>query len=161
MPDRTLRWFALAGPAGVVIALASVLVGGEAASEKDNGQQVLAFYDDKLGRGLAASFMWIVAAALLVLFAAYLRNALRDPVSGSGDTAALAAFGGGIVLAVGLLVAVNDNFALISAVDQKDPVAARTLNLVSNGNWPIFVAGMAILLFAGGLAILRSRVLAA
>src|SRR3954452_13599351 len=116
MSDRYLRWFALAGPIGVVLAFVSALVGGEAASENDDGAKILAFYDDKLGRGVAASFMWIAAAALIVLFAAYLRTALRD-ASGLGDTAALASFAGGVVLAVGLLSAVNDNFALIQAVD--------------------------------------------
>ena len=158
MSDRSLRWFALSGPVGAVLLAIGIVLAGSTPSDHASGATVLEHYKDKQGQLLASAFILMIAGALILVFAAYLRARLRDN-SPIGDTAALAAFGGGVALAIATFDGVKDTIGLLTAVDAKDPAAASIMNMTGQASWPLITGAAAVFLFGAGLAILRTRVL--
>jgi hypothetical protein len=97
-----------------------------------------------------------------VLVGFFFFGSVRSYLRGDPQVEWLAAvgFGGAIVFGMGALVESGALFALTDKPGQLDQATARTLNLVPTLFTPVTIGvGVAALLCANGLAILRSRLL--
>jgi hypothetical protein len=158
--EMTLRrWFALCGVVAPVLAvLAFTVVGGKTPNDKSNAAHVISFYRDHKVASMVAALMVTIAAVLLVLFAARLREVLRGDGS-AGGMLPTAAFGGVLVLAAGLTGMAIVHFALVQAADHRFAAPAQTLNVLDNNNFFGIIGGMAVLMLAAGIATVRRPVL--
>jgi hypothetical protein len=95
-----------------------------------------------------------LSVPFLVFFTSILYRAIR--AAGGRGRLATAAFGGGLLSAVGFAVAAVIHFALAAAGDKASTLpTTQTLNVLDNSSFFPFVAGLGILLLASGLATLR------
>jgi hypothetical protein len=153
------RWLALCGVAApVLIVLAFTAVGGSTPDDKANAAKVVSYYRDHKTASMIAALMVAIGAVLLVLFAARLRELLRGAGLG-GDVLSIAAFGGFVILASGLLLLAAVHFALVQAADHRFAAAAQTLNVLDNNDFFVLVGGMALIMLAAGIATVRHAVL--
>src|SRR5438309_8343836 len=124
------RWLALCGVvAPVLVVLAFTVVSGKTPNDKSSAADVVSFYRDHKGANMVGALMVTIAAVLLVLFAARLREVLRGDRSGDG-VLPTAAFGGILVLAASLLGMAIVHFALVQAADHQLAAPAQTLNVL-------------------------------
>lgn len=120
-PSRLDRWAPLAGVVFALVFAIGFLIGSDIPDFDASGAEVIDHYEDT-GRVYVGIVAAQVAAVALVLFA----GALRDRQRAAGyDWLATTAFGGCIVLAVGLGVFGMTQFALLSAADLGQPEVAR------------------------------------
>jgi hypothetical protein len=153
------RWLALCGIVGpVLIVLAFTAVGGSTPDDKASAAKVVSFYRDHKNASMFAALLVAIGAVLLVLFGTRLREALRGDGLGGG-LLPLAAFGGMLILAVGLLLMAVVHFALAQAADHRFATPAQTLNVLDNNDFFILVGGMALTMLAAGIATVRQAVL--
>jgi len=153
------RWLALCGVAWpILVALAFTAVGGNTPDEKASASEVVSYFRDHKTASMIAALMVAIAAVLLVLFAARLHEVLRGDGSGSAAMPN-AAFGGALILASGLLLLAAVHFALVQAADFRFPESAQTLNVIDNNDFFVLIGGVAVLLFASGIATVRRPVL--
>ena len=94
----------------------------------------------------------------LVRFAAALRSGLRRG-QGDADGPATLAFGGGLVMALGLMLLAGLTLSITESIKHLTPDAAFTIQALSQGLWVLFIAGQAMMLLGAGIAILRGRAL--
>jgi hypothetical protein len=149
------QWLALCGVvAAILVPLAFLVLSGNTPSETASGASVVSYYSANDFREKAAAIAVIVAAVLLVLFAAQLREVLHAHESGAG-VLSLAAFGGGVLASAGLLSAVAVHLALVNTANDGLAEPARALNALDN--YMIFAAfgGFAVLLLAAGITTVR------
>ena len=118
----------------------------------------MSYYRDHLTGTRVGALILVIAAVLLVLFAARLRELLRNGQPG-GDVFPIAAFGGAVLLAAGSCLDAAVSFALAQAGDNKFAGAAQTLNVVSNNDFFLVIGGIATLLLATGISTVRRPVL--
>jgi hypothetical protein len=153
------RWLALCGiVAPVLIVLAFTVVSGKTPNDKASAAKVVSFYRDHKDANMVAALMVTIAAVLLGLFAARLREVLRGDRVVSG-VLPIAAFGGVLILAAGLLFSATVHFALVQAADHRLAAPAQTLNVLDNNDFFLLVGGLALLMLAAGIATLRRPVL--
>jgi hypothetical protein len=153
------RWLALCGVvAPVLIVVAFTAVGGDTPDDKASAAKVVSFYRDHKDASMIAALMIAIGAVLLVLFAARLREVLRGDGLGA-DVLPIAAFGGFVVLASGLLLLAAVHFALVQAADHRFATPAQTLNVLDNNDFFVLVGGMALIMLAAGIATVRQPVL--
>jgi hypothetical protein len=153
------RWLALCGSVGVVlVALAFTVVSGKTPNDKASAAKVVSFYRDHATANKIGALMVIIGAVLLVLFAARLREALRGDRLADG-VLAVAAFGGGVVLASGLAFSASVHFALVAAADHRFAAPAQTLNVLDGNDFFAIIAGIAIVMLAAGISTVRRPVL--
>ncbi len=155
---RPDRWGPLCGIATAALAIASVAVNVQLPNDSASGQKVLAYLTDHHNTVTAASFIGAISAVTLVLFAAYLRGVL---LRGRQDHALLpnAAFGGALLLAVGIGFTAIVNLSAERAASHGYSVPAQTLSIVSNNGYFLNTTGIAVLLLAAGIATIRVPVL--
>jgi hypothetical protein len=157
------RWPAVApltGVAFVIIVVIAFIVGGETPDIDDSPQKVLSFYNDNDTEQMFGSFLLALGTVFLFFFLGVLRTVLRAAEGAVGRLSAVA-FGGGLVLGVGILSFAGFTFALADAADHLTPDAAQALNALNSDFFFPVAAGLATLLIATGISALRSRVLPA
>lgn len=157
------RWPALApltGVAFVIIIVIAFIVSGETPGTDDSPQKILAFYNDNDSEQVWASVLLALGTVFLFFFLGVLRTVLRAGEGAVGRLSAVA-FGGGLVLGIGILSFAGFSFALGDAADHLTPDAAQALNTLNSDFFFPVAAGLATLLIATGLSALRSRVLPA
>ena len=153
------RWLALCGVvAAVLVPVAVFVVGGNSPDKNATAAKVLSFYRAHDGANRLGALMVLIAAALLVLFAARLHEVLRRSDSGT-DVLPLAAFGGAVLASAGLSLAAVVHLALVSAADDLFASAAHTLNVLDSFSFEAAVIGFAALFLAAGIATVRQPVL--
>jgi hypothetical protein len=153
------RWLALCGVvAPILIVVAFTAVGGDTPDDKASAAKVVSFYRDHKNASMIAALMIAIAAVLMVLFAARLREVLRGDELGS-DVLPVAAFAGFVILASGLLFLAAVHFALVQAADRRFASPAQTLNVLDNNNFFVLVGGVALIMLAAGIATVRRPVL--
>ena len=153
------RWLALCGVAApVLIVLAFTAVGGKTPDDNASAAEVVSYYRDHKNASMIAALMLTIGAVLLVLFAARLREVLRGDGLGSGALP-IAAYGGVLILAAGLLSLAAVHFALVQAADHRFATPAQTLNVLDNNDFFVMIGGMALLMLAAGIATVRRPVL--
>ncbi|MCB0828579.1 MAG: hypothetical protein KDB62_07210 [Solirubrobacterales bacterium] len=136
----------------------AIAISGEPPDTGDGGQAILDFFAaDETTQNVSAVLVGY-GSLFLIFFAGMLRAELRrdDPDS---DGLATLAFGGGLVMAAGLMLLAGMTISFTQNTDSLDPVAAQAVNAVSDGIWLPFVAGQAVLLIGSGIAIRHSGIL--
>jgi hypothetical protein len=153
------RWLALCGVvAPVLVVVAFTVVSGKTPDDNSSAGDVISFYRDHKGANVVGALMVTIAAVLLVLFAARLREVLRGDGS-AGGVLPIAAFGGVLVLSASLLGSAIVHFALVQAADHRFAAPAQTLNVLDNNDFFGITGGMAVLMLAAGIATVRRPVL--
>ena len=99
-----------------------------------------------------------IAILMLLVFGAYLRNALRD-AGGAGDIWSGLAFAGIVIVAVGFAVDLTISIALTEAADDVNPVAVQALQALWDNDFVPIALGVVTFLLGTGIAIARSGVL--
>jgi hypothetical protein len=141
-----------------VVLVVAATVNGSTLSSHSSGAKVISYYTQHRGAEHADVVLIGLAVFVGFFFFGSVRSFLRsDP---EVEWLALVAFGGAIVFGMGALVEGGALFALSDKPGQLDQATAHTLNLVPNLFTPVMIGvGVAVLLCANGLAILRSRLL--
>jgi hypothetical protein len=152
------RWARLAPLTGLFFVGLAVLSGilvGSTPSTSDSPQQVLAHYNAHDGRVTAGALVAGLAGVFLLFFIPVLRNALRTPPAANSILPDVV-LGGGIVLASGIGVGAGILFVLGSDADHLTPEGAHLLNILNTDLFLPFVVGSLALIFAAGLAVVRT-----
>jgi hypothetical protein len=155
------RWHPLAPLTGlvfVVLIVAAFIVGGESPGIDDSAQKVVDYYQDNEGETFFASALLAWGAVFLVFFLGILRALLRDGDE-ARDRMSTVAFGGGLVLAAGLLSFAGFGFTLADGVDHLGPESMRTINALSSDFFFLVAGGGAVLLIASAITIIRTGAL--
>lgn len=158
MSDRWGRFVPLTGVVFVALLVATNVLVGSAPESSDSAAKVIAFYQAHRTKIEISSFL----TGLSLFFGLFFYASLRDYLFRARVAARLAAtaFGGAVLFAVGGGLAAGLQFALADVPSKLSPAAAQALNLLEN-DLAVFAltAGVAVLLMAAGIAIVRSGLL--
>jgi hypothetical protein len=143
----------------VVLIISFIVAGDQPPDAKDGAQKVVDFYSDnkssvEVGAGISA-----LAAVLLTFFSAYLRKVLQA-AEGPGGWLSLAAFAGGLTIAIS--GAVDSTLSLAAAEtadDNLDPLVVQTIQGLFENDFIPFILGVLVLEFAAGISIVLHRAL--
>jgi len=150
---RKYEWLApLTGVAFVVILILGFIVGGEPPDVKEPAQEIVDHYVDNKDSVQIGVLMELIAAALLLFFAGYLRKILRA-APGEGGMLPAVALAGATVMAVGAALDGTISFVLAESADDIEPAAVQALQALWDNDWPPIALGAAVLLLASGLSI--------
>jgi hypothetical protein len=156
------RWHVLAPLTGVVfvaLAVIAFIISGETPDVDDSPVKILAFYIKHDTEQIWASALLAWGAVFFLFFLGVLRTALRAAEGGFARLSTVA-FGGGIVLAIGMLAFAGFTFTLGDAADDGlTPQAAQALNALNSDFFFPVAAGLGTLMIATALSSIRSRVL--
>jgi hypothetical protein len=158
---RGLERFApLAGVLFVLLVIVAVIVGGESPSADDSLQTVLEYFEGDKDSAIASSIILALAVVPFLWFAGVLRSVLA---AAEGPPARLAntAWGGAILIALGVTLLSGFAFAAADTVDDVPPEATQTLSVLQADLFFPVAVGAAVFLLASGLAIVRSGALPA
>ncbi len=160
MSDRSGRLAPLTGVVFVALLIAANSIVETTPDSNASAAKVISFYNAHSTKIAVAAYLTGVSLFVGLFFYAILRDRLRE--HGAAKGLANTAFGGAVLFAVGGGLAAGTELALAEAPSGLNPGAAQALNLLEN-NLAQFAlgAGIAVLLFAAGLAILRTRMLPA
>lgn len=155
------RWGRLAPLSGVVFV--GLLIAANALAEslpdsKASATKVISYYRSHSTKIAVAAYITGVSLFVGLFFYATLRDHLRR--HDAAKRLASTAFGGAVLFAVGGGLAAGTELALAEAPNEFSPGAAQALNLIEN-NLAQFAlgAGIAVLLVAAGIAIIRTGLL--
>ena len=156
------QWPAFAPLTGILFVALVVLafvVGGETPDIQDTPQEVLNFYVDNDTDQIWAAALLGWGAVAFLFFLGVLTSTLRA-VEGAIARLSSVAFGGGVVLALGMLAFAGFTFALgDTADDGLTPEAAQALNALNSDFFFPVAAGTGTLMIATGIAVISSRIL--
>jgi len=141
-----------------VVLVIAATVNGSFLSSNSSGAKVVSYYTAHRG----AEHIDVVLIGLAVFVGSFFFGSVRSYLRSDPEVEWLAAvgFGGAIIFGMGALVESGALFALTDKPSQLDHATARTLNLVPTLFTTVTIGvGVATLLCANGLAILRSRLL--
>jgi hypothetical protein len=149
----------LTGVLFFALLVAGILVEGfDTPNSDDSATKVLAYYQAHDTRIAISAVLTVLAVFVGVIFYGMLRDHLRRSEGMRGLTAT--AFGGVLLFAASGCLSAGANFALVDAPNHLTAASAQTLHLIDQDLGSGFSdAGLAIMLFAFGLAILQSRLL--
>ncbi len=156
------RWHVLAPLTGVLfvaLAIAAFIIAGESPGTDDSPQKVLDYYLDNDSSQLWGGAFLAWSTVPLMFFLGVLRSTL---LAAEGSIARLSAvaFGGGIVLIVGILSFAGFTFTLGDVADDGlSPQAAQALNALNSDFFFPVAVGTATLLLATGIASLGTGAL--
>jgi hypothetical protein len=149
----------LMGPAGIVI-LVLVFLGfgplnGSSPGENASGAAVVLWYRAHMSQQWLAFYFIGAAIGLLIFYSVVLRSKLRQ--AGAGNILPTAAFGGGLMVTVGVLASGMIHQALIASAHENRQSIAHILNFVDQNNFVVITFGVcAMALFAGAAILNRS-----
>jgi hypothetical protein len=158
--QRWPAWASLTGVAFVALAVLAFIVSGETPDVDDSPQKVLDFYKDNDSEQIWASALLAWGTVLYLFFLGVLRTTLRAAEDGPARLSAVA-FGGGLVLAIGMLSFAGFSFALGDVSDKLTPEAAQALHVLNSDFFFPVAAGLGTLMISTGIIAVRSRVLPA
>lgn len=148
----------LTGVLFFVLLLVSVLVGNSSLKASSSGAKVLAHYEAHRNSARVSGLLTVLAVFVGVIFYGLLRDYLRRHEASRGLTAT--AFGGAILFAASGGLGAGTLWALADSPSHLSPAAAQALNLANMDiTYAMELAGIAILLFSFGLAIVNSALL--
>jgi hypothetical protein len=147
----------LTGIAFFGLLLASVLTSGSL-NNNASGAKVLSNYAAHRHLYQVSSVLTVIAVFVAVIFFGVLRDYLRQHEASRGLTAT--AFGGVVLFAASGALSAGATWALADSTSHLTPATAQTLNMInqSAGNG-LTMVGLAVWLFAFGLAIVQSGLL--
>jgi hypothetical protein len=148
---------ALTGALFVVLTLiAFFALGGNTPEGDDSAQKVVSFYSDHESKEIIAAVVLALAGVALVFFAATLKQCLEV---GGRERSILptVALGAGIIAAGGFVTAATLHFALADYAADIDASAAQALNAIDSDFFLPFVMGLATMILATSLWLVRHR----
>ena len=156
MPDSLRR---LAPLTGIVFAVLLVVTFTTPSTPDvhDTGQQVIQHYNDHKSAHLLGDITGGVAVVFFLFFISALRSFFKDKEGADGLS--MAAFAGGILIAVGGGLFTSLDVALIDARHDISPQAVQALNVLSNDIFFPFEIGLIVFALCTGLAIIASGAL--
>jgi hypothetical protein len=150
----------LTGVAFFVLLLVSALISNNSLKGSSSGVKVLDYYEAHRNSTRISGLLTVIAVFVGVIFYGLLRDHLRRHEESRGLTAT--AFGGVVLFAASGGLSAGIDWALTESPSHTSPAAAQALNLVSmDMTYGLMLAGLAILFFAFGLAIVRGKLLPA
>ena len=150
----------LTGVLFVVLVAAAFIVGGETPDLNDSPQKILNYYNDHDSKQMFAALLLAWGSVAFLFFLGVLRSVLQAAEGGVARLATVA-FGGGILLAVGMLSFAGFTFTLADAADHLTPAAAQSLNALNSDFFFPLAAGLGALMISTGIVAIRSKVLPA
>ena len=156
MPDSLRRLAPLTGIVFAVL-LAVTFTTPSTPDVHDTGQQVIQHYNDHKSAHLLGDITGGVAVVFFLFFISALRSFFKDKEGADGLS--MAAFAGGILIAVGGGLFTSLDVALIDARHDITPQAAQALNVLSNDFFFPFEIGLIVFSISIGLAIIASGAL--
>ena len=123
----------------------------------DTGAQVISHYNDHKSGHLVGDLLGGVAVVFFLFFITSLRSYFKDKPGADGLS--MAAFAGGILIAVGGATFTSLDVALIDARHDISPQAAQALNVLNNDFFFPFEIGLIVFALSIGLAIIASGAL--
>jgi hypothetical protein len=157
--DRSREWLApLTGVAFIVLAIISIIVGGEPKDATHPATEIVDWYIDNKDSVEISAFIGVAALALLVFFGAYLRNVLREAAGGT-DMLSLVSFIGLVLVAVGVAIDTTISLAIAERADDIDPIAVQSLQALWDNDFVPIALGALIFLWATGISVVRSGAL--
>jgi hypothetical protein len=156
MPDSLRR---LAPLTGIVFAALLVVTFTTPSTPDvhDTGVQVINHYQEHHGAHLLGDICGGIAVVFFLFFITSLRSFFKDKEGADGLS--MAAFAGGILIAVGGGLFTSLDVALIDARHDISPQAAQALNVLSNDIFFPFEIGLIVFALSIGLAIIASGAL--
>ena len=157
------RWHSLAPLTGVlfvVLTVAAFIIGGESPDVDDSPQQVLDFYRDNDSDQVWAGALLAWGTLSFLFFLGVLRSVLQAAEGGVSRLSAVA-FGGGLILALGMLAFAGFTFALGDTADDLTPQAAQALHVLNSDFFFPVAVGLGALMISTGIILIRSRALPA
>jgi hypothetical protein len=155
------RWHTLApltGVAFVILAVVSFIVSGETPDLDDSPQKILDFYNDNDTEQIFAAAFLGWGTLFFLFFLGVLRSVLHAAEGGIARLSAVA-FGGGLLLAFGMLSFAGFTFTLGDAADHLTPQAAQALNALNSDFFFPVAVGLGTLMISTGIVAIRSRIL--
>jgi hypothetical protein len=155
------RWHTLAPLTGVlfvVLVVAAFIIGGESPDIDDSPQEILDFYRDNDSDQVWAGALLAWGTLAFLFFLGVLRSALQAAEGGVARLSAVA-FGGGLVLALGMLSFAGFTFVLGDAADDLTPEAAQALHLLNSDFFFPVAIGLGALMISTAIIAIRSKVL--
>jgi hypothetical protein len=155
--QREGTWERLAPLTGLVffaIVFAVFAIGGSTPDEHDSAAEVESFYGAHHDKHMALAVVMAISIPFLLLFVSTLRHDLRR----AGGTGQLAntAFAGGVLGAAGFGILAFVHLALASAANDANTIhTVQVLNVLDANDFIPMAAGIATLVFAGGLSAVR------
>jgi hypothetical protein len=142
----------LTGVAFLAVLIIGFIVGGEPPDAKEPAQEIVDHYVDNKDSVQVGVLLEMIAAALLLFFAGYLRKVLRA-APGEGGMLPAVALAGATVMAAGAALDATLSFALAEAADDIEPASVEALQALWDNDWVPIALGAAVLLLASGLSI--------
>jgi hypothetical protein len=152
--ERLERWAPVSGLIFVALLVVGFAIVGEGPDVDDTTADAAAFWRDNDGENIAGAIIGAVATLYLVWFAGTLRSARRGPTD-RDDRLATTAFGGFLLLAVGLSTNSAIQLAAADSVGDVPPQVTQTLSVLYVDFFFPIAAGIVVGLVASGVAILR------
>jgi hypothetical protein len=158
--QRWPAWVPLTGILFVALAVLAFIISGDTPGTGDSPQEILDFYKDNDSEQIWASAVLAWGAVSFLFFLGVLWTMLRGAEDGPARLSAVA-FGGGVILAIGMLSFASFTFALGDFADDLSPDAAQALHALNSDFFFPLAAGLGTLMISTGLICIRSRALPA
>jgi hypothetical protein len=139
-----------------LVLIAFIPLGGSTPEGDDSAQKVVSFYSDNETREIIASIVLGLGAVSLLFFGATLKQRL-EAVRPDRSILPTVAFGAGIIASGGFLAAATLHFALSDYASDIQPSAAQALNAIDSDFFLPFAMGIAAMIFAASLWLIRTR----
>lgn len=159
MERSSREWLVpLTGILFLVLLFVSFIVQGEPKDAKHPANEIAQWYMDNKDAAEISAFIGVVAGAVLIFFAAYLRKVL-EAAEGVGSMLPILVVIGLSTVAVGGAV---DSMLLFAAAERADDIPAtsvQTIQAIWDNDFLVFFMGVLVFNWAVGISVLRSAVL--
>jgi len=158
MTDRWRRVAALSGVVFIALLLMSLLTSGNAPGSDTSAAKVQNYYLTHQHKTNVSLLATSLAVLVGLFFYGYLRAVFRTRPG--NDWLSTVFFGGAVIFGLGGLVGAGVDAVFTDVPHRLSASEFQLLNMVRNDlNWPMMSIGLAIVYFAAGFIIYRSRVL--
>jgi hypothetical protein len=148
------RFAPLAGVLFIVLAIASVIVGGDPPDADASTQKIVDFYSDNETENIISAVLGAWATVAFLWFAGVVRANVAC-AERPGSRLASVVMAGASIFATGLFILSGLQFILADMADEVSPEAAQALHVLYDGLWLPLVGGLCPFLLAAGLGAIR------
>ena len=159
MSKSWTRWLPLTGVVFVILLLVSIFLPGSLPNGDASGAIVISYAKANQNRLTVSAIIIGFSLFFALVFYGQLRALLRSVPA--NEALATISFGGAVLFAAGGGVTAGAQLALADSPGALESGAAQALNMQLRDMALVLFAGLGVLLFAAGLAIVRSRILTA
>jgi hypothetical protein len=152
--SRWERFAPLTGVVFFILIAVTFALSSDTPDANDSTSDVVSFWSAHDSRLIVASLLGTLAVIFLVWFGASLRSALVRAEAGEGRLSMLA-FAGILVIAITGGIGSSLQFAVADSVGDVPAGVTQALSVLSSDFFLPFLAGVALLMFASGLCVLR------